>query len=249
MKMKPKRYPVSFCAIGDTHGDMAHWPTIHAAVSFCADFKPTLRIHLGDLADMRPLRTKASAKEANERPAEDLAAAVRILKAFKPNIWLLGNHDQRLWDARDAAHGITADWAAEAVEELTKAAGPHCQILPYDRRHGIYQVGPMAFMHGYSHAAGAVKRAAEAYGLCMMGHIHTADAATIPGIARRTGFSCPCACELDMDYARGNLASLRHCHGFAYGWVYEDDADVYLAREVAGRFHVPAGWHTLEAAA
>ena len=235
--MKPTR----FLVLTDTHGDHQHRPTIDAALEFNRTFKADLRLHLGDLFDFRSLRRAAGEQEKRERPDQDIAAGLEILRRFRPTHWMRGNHDERLYDLLESDTGRDVDWARRCVSDIEKAAGP-AAIYPYDRRKGVFRKGPMAFLHGFTHGVNAVKAAAQAYGLCLMGHIHAPDSQTIAGIDRRTGFSSGCACELDPGYARANLASLRHCHGFAYGFIFRDDADVYLAREVQGRYHLPSEW-------
>lgn len=89
---KPKR----FVAVADTHGDMIDPQTEEAIYAFCADFKPTVRIHMGDAFDFRCLRRKATDEERAEGLEADWEAGERLLRRFfeggTENYYLRGNH-------------------------------------------------------------------------------------------------------------------------------------------------------------
>ena len=46
--------PIRFVAFGDNHGDMADHEAVDALCEFIKDYKPTVRVHLGDCFDFRP---------------------------------------------------------------------------------------------------------------------------------------------------------------------------------------------------
>ena len=48
--------PIRFVAFGDNHGDMADDEATDALCEFIKDYKPTVRVHLGDCFDFRSLR-------------------------------------------------------------------------------------------------------------------------------------------------------------------------------------------------
>ena len=48
--------PTRFVAFGDNHGDMADHEATDALCEFIKDYKPTVRVHLGDCFDFRSLR-------------------------------------------------------------------------------------------------------------------------------------------------------------------------------------------------
>ena len=88
--------PKRFVAIADTHGDRIDPVTEQAIYDFCADFRPTTRIHLGDAFDFRCLRRKATDEERAESMEADWECGERLLRKFfeggRENYYLRGNH-------------------------------------------------------------------------------------------------------------------------------------------------------------
>jgi hypothetical protein len=52
--------PTRFVAFGDNHGDMADENAVEALVEFIKDYKPTVRVHLGDCWWLRIRRRKTN---------------------------------------------------------------------------------------------------------------------------------------------------------------------------------------------
>ena len=65
--------PTRFVAFGDNHGDMADDNAVEALVEFIKDYKPTVRVHLGDCFDFRSLRRGVG---NDAEGAESLAADI-----------------------------------------------------------------------------------------------------------------------------------------------------------------------------
>ncbi len=52
--------PTRFIAFGDNHGDMVDPEAQDALLEFIKDYKPTVRVHLGDAFDFRsPLQSQS----------------------------------------------------------------------------------------------------------------------------------------------------------------------------------------------
>lgn len=202
----------------DYHGDMHDPPTVAAFRAFVDEYRPPVRIMGGDLFDFRWLRRSASDDEKLEAVEADFEHGMEFLRWFKPTVFLWGNHDQRLRDALDSNAGqgamkaLARQWI-EAIEDAT----PGCQHFPYDKRRGVFRYGDHAFLHGYSHGIGAIRKAALTYGNVIMGHVHRRDRVTVEGVPRRIGHSSGCLCRLDMDYNRANIGTLAQDNGWVYG--------------------------------
>lgn len=235
---------VPFIIAGDFHGDQQDPAAMEAFYKFCKIWKPKIRVANGDLWDMVPLRRGAGADEQRQSMLEDFDAGLQILETFKPNVFLLGNHDVRLWNLRKNGTGIQRDFATQAIQTIDKVANKlDCQILPYNNRDGIYNVGKLGVMHGFGAGLGMARRMVQAYGSLVLGHLHTIDIVSVEGPHRRMGRLAGCLCKLDMDYANTTLANLRWQHGWAYGVVDSETGNYYVwqAEEVDGVWMLPTG--------
>lgn len=228
-------------AFSDSHGDMMHKPSVDAALAFVKDFKPTVRIHMGDVFDFRWLRRFASEDEKLEQVTSDFQKGCWLLEQFKPTVFLWGNHDQRIKDAQDsnAGHGalkaLADDWIGH-IEDIT----PKCLHLPYDKRRGVHQYGDTKFLHGYCHGLACGRRTALVYGKSCMGHVHRSDTVTVERHDRPTCYVSGCLCELDMDYNRANLGTLAQEQGWLYGIkTSKGTVIVCHARRIDGKWYTP----------
>lgn len=215
---KPSRC-IRWVAAFDNHGDMIDPVTERAFFDLVEWFKPDRRIHGGDGFDFRWLRGRANDQERRERTQADFDAGVSFIKRFKPDTWLLGNHDWRLWKGARSDDGKLADLCAYMVLDLKDAAGPTCRIIDYGKRCGVHRLGDHAVIHGYHGGMYAARHAAGAYGNVIMGHVHASDIARVPRIDGAIGHSSGCLCRTDMDYNEGQPGTLRQSNGWLYGVV------------------------------
>jgi hypothetical protein len=229
-----------FIFASDIHGDMADPAALNALFAFCRDFKPHYRVCGGDVWDFRALRGKASEEEKRDSLKEDFEAGCRFLDAFAPTHTVLGNHDQRLWDAAARRNGPLADYAADLVDRVEDRAGRRGVLLPYHKRQGVLRLGHLKFLHGFYAGVHAARQHALAYGSCVFGHVHAVDVASVPGIDRRVARSVGCLCTLDFEYDSRSPGSLRHCQGWAYGVIDEKTGnyEVFIAEGIEGKFYV-----------
>lgn len=237
--------PERFIAVADNHGDMIDPETEAAIHAFIREFKPTVRAHLGDAFDFRCLRRGASEDELAESLTDDWDQGSEFLRKFfeggTKNLYLNGNHDQRIFKLADSSKGLAREYAKEGVarfEQLLK----RCRVqshLPYDSRLGVLRLGNLKMVHGYSVGVGAASRMARAYGNVIFGHNHTVEVAAVdsdegPKEARCIG----CVCKTDMPYNAHQLNKLRHSNGFAYGFLLPGgDYQLFQARKINGRFY------------
>jgi predicted phosphodiesterase len=237
---KPRR----FVAVGDNHGDMIDSETESALFAFIEDFKPEVRVHLGDCFDFRALRKGASEDERRQSVSNDLVAGKKFIRDFfkggKENHFLRGNHDERLWRLLESSNGSVVDHAkllVADIERSLKRAG--AKVLPYDSRLGVLRIGHLKFIHGYAAGIGATAKHARSYGCVIHGHTHTIEVAAVdsddgPREARAIG----ALCQLDMPYNAHHLGKLRHSNGFAYGYLFENgDYQIFQARKIEGKIY------------
>ena len=236
--------PRGFVAVSCNHGDMIDPETEAALFAFIGDFKPTVRVHLGDCFDFRALRKGASEEEKRKSIAHDIACGKKFLKRFfnggEENHFLRGNHDERLWRLLDNANENVVDHAEDVIRDITNTLkNCRAKMLPYDSRLGVLRIGHLKFIHGYAAGIGATAKHARSYGCVIHGHTHTIEVAAVdsdegPREARSIG----ALCQLDMPYNSHHLGKLRHSNGFAYGYLFQNgDYQIFQARKIEGKIY------------
>lgn len=225
--------------IADSHGSECDGKAVAAMLDFVKAFKPTIRIHSGDLFDFACLRKNASDEEKRKPIKHDTDCGLKLLADFKPTHFLRGNHDERLWDLLISDDGKTRDWANGEVDKIEhKLRG--VVMLPYHKRKGVLTIGQKKFIHGYHSGINAARAAALIYGDVEAGHVHSIDLVNIPGIEPRTGRTIGCLCQIDQDYNRAQPNTLRHRHGFSYGFITPSGAyQTFQAESLGGSWFFP----------
>ena len=228
-----------FVVISDSHGSEADAKAVAAMLDFTKAFKPTIRVHAGDLFDFACLRRNASDQEKRQPIRDDIDAGLQLLADFKPTHYLRVNHCERLWDLLQSDDGNLRDVGNEWVGQIEKSlCGVH--MLPYHNRKGVFKLTPnLSVIHGYHAGINAARAAAMIYGNVLMGHNHAIDCVTIPGIEPRIGRSIGCGCHIDMNFNRAQPGTLRHAHGFAYGFITQNHHQVFQAESLAGSWYFP----------
>jgi hypothetical protein len=212
-----------FTVACDSHGDAADPDAIEAFLGFVDAFRPAIRIHAGDAFDFRPLRNGASKEEAEEELMPDMEAGEAFLWRYKPQVFLKGNHDARLWEQADRK-GPVSEFCRMLAGRLDLFFGSmQTKVLPYDVRHGVYELAPgLRVAHGFAAGINATSQMAKVYGNVLHGHNHTVERVTVPGLPPKTGWSAGCLCRLEMAYSSRRLTSLRQMQGFASGEIFPD---------------------------
>lgn len=237
--------PKRFIAVADSHAAKINPHCENAVMDFIKDFRPTVRIHLGDAWDLEALREGATPQEQEASIKEDFDEAKRFLyryyKGGEENYYLEGNHDRvRIERFARSRQAIVQEAAADALRQMTAIQRRcKCVVLPYDSRLGVLRLGHLKAVHGYASGETAVRKHARVYGNVLLGHIHTIESVPVenpdgPAEARAIG----ALCHIDMSYNSRQLNKLRHANGFAYGYLFEDGSyQILQAREIAGVYY------------
>lgn len=237
----------TFTFATDLHGIEQDAKAVAAFLRFTDDFKPKLRVFGGDLWNFAALRRGADEDEKRTRLAEDFAAGLDFLEVYQPDVLLLGNHDQRLWDSVVREGVSKSGWLAELaggyIDQFNKTARKlKIQVRPYNKRDGVYRNGNLAFAHGFGHGATLAENMAKAYGNVVFGHGHKIERVNVMQAGTSvTAYESGALCKTDMDYVRADLSALRQEHGFAYG-VVGPTPEVFQARITNGKALVATGF-------
>lgn len=108
-----------FIVVADSHGDQIDPTAEKAVLSFIKDYKPQVRIHLGDAFDFRNLRKGASDDEKCASLEDDWRMGEQFLRRFfqggTKNYFLHGNHDDRIVDLAGSSIGVMRDYANDGL--------------------------------------------------------------------------------------------------------------------------------------
>lgn len=236
---KPKRFAI----VADNHGDMQDDATVEAFFRFKKDFRPDIRVHLGDCFDFRNLRRGASDDERAGSLMDDWDAGMvfldRLFEGAGENHFLLGNHDDRLWQYARSASGLLRDYAHDAIKRVEQKAKQHkAKLYPYDSALGICKIGHLSMVHGYHAGVNAARQHANVYGNVVFGHCHTQESAPVASLEPAEARCIGCLCKRDMDYINSKTGKLRWAQGWAFGFVWPDGKyQLYLTRKIDGKFH------------
>lgn len=235
-----------FVVAGDSHGDMVDPVAEAAFFRWLKENNPQLRIHSGDVFDMRPLRGKASDKEKAESIKDDFSAGMsfmdRMFAGGEMNYLLRGNHDERLWDLSRDGSGVLKDTADELIERIHFLLKKHnVKMLPYDARLGVLRIGHLQVIHGFKCGIGAGAAHAKTYRNTIFGHTHTQEIVPVenldgPSVAMGTG----CLCHIDMHYNSRQMNKLRHQQGWVMGTLFIDGTyQAFQVKRIGDKFYAP----------
>lgn len=238
--------PKKFVVVADSHGSQLDPESDAALMGFIREFKPDVRIHLGDAFDFAALRNGASKEEQAISLDDDWECGGDFMRRFfdggKENYFLEGNHDRvRLENFTNNHNAMIRDAALDGIEQLDWLYRKcRCKHFPYDSRLGVLRLGHLKAIHGYAAGIGATAKHARVYGNVLHGHTHTIECVTVESDdgckeARAIGAMC----RLDMAYNSRQMNKLRHANGFAYGFLFPSgEYQIFQARKIGGRFYV-----------
>ena len=215
---------IKFVVVPDLHGDQFDEKTVSVIRQYIDDYKPTVRVSIGDIFDFRNLRRGASESEKAESMRLDVKCGMDLIDAFKFTHVTLGNHDQRLWDEADESSGLIKEYCQRGVDAIESKFKHHgTEWVPYSIRENI-QIGNAFFVHGFRCNVNAAKSTAEDFAkdgrTIFFGHTHSVS--SYRSISGTTAHNIGCACNLDPHYSRRRPNTLRHQNCFASGEIHSD---------------------------
>jgi len=237
-----------FMAVGCTHGHLADQALLKEVLAFEERWKPQTRIHLGDAIDLACLRNGApgTADDAAD-PEGDLSDGLAFISRFRPQLYLLGNHEARLTALMESPRAIVSALACRIYQQiLDRAKEIKCEVIPYNFQHGWRQYGDALFGHGYMINEAAVRDHAEA--VCggsankvVIAHLHRVTQAEGRNRSHPTGYCVGWLGDpAQAGYAAQRRATTSWSRGFAWGEYCDNETVVWLAKETkAQAFKLP----------
>lgn len=218
-------------AVGCSHGIHADPKALAAVLRFKRSFKPDFTVHLGDAIDATALRSGAKGTNDESAPiCPDVDGGLEFLERLEPNLFLWGNHEDRIDRLRGSSNAIVSFAAQKIGEALTETCCKlKCQVRKYD---GIYQgfmLGGVRYMHGVFFNEMACRDHAEAFGPVVFAHTHRAGVATGRRSDRPKGYCVGTLTRFqNMDYAKCRRATLGWSQGFVYGYYRDDYSQLWM---------------------
>jgi hypothetical protein len=221
--IKPRRW----VACSDSHGQFINRDCAAAFLRFVEDYRPHVKMHLGDWNDQTAFMGKAitapGGQEACEPIADDMAAGVEFIKEYRPRYLWQGNHDHRPYKflshpnqmVRTAAQTVVAD-----MERFAKSI--RAELIPY---HGVHDarswrtLGGTAFGHGFMHGLSACEQHVWLLRApCVFGHTHRVDQRSARTLGGMIGRTIGCMADIDrLTYAHASQSTAGWRNAWAYG--------------------------------
>tara|TARA_Y100000590_G_scaffold227910_1_gene257215 strand:- start:40122 stop:40874 length:753 start_codon:yes stop_codon:yes gene_type:complete len=242
-------------AFGDSHGAHVDKNAVTALEKFIKDYKPDHIIGLGDFFDVAALRSGLSSQEsaAYDDLVSDMLWGYDTLERLRPSVYLLGNHEHRLWRvANDHVNGLIRNSAQQEINRMEKFCKERSvQLLPYHHNDGVYRLGNLSFVHGYTASMRAVAEHALHYSQgpgsgTIMGHLHRVEHASAKRHGGAQGWCAGCLCDTDnMSYITHKLGASQWSQGWLFGVVGKNEYCVWQAQKTGKQWLVPSGLKTL----
>jgi hypothetical protein len=218
-------------------------------MKFKERFRPDTTIHLGDFLDTSCWR--AGARNSPDDPdkgssfSEDYLHGIGQLKELfsgGEHVTMMGNHEWRVFGLTKSSSAVVAYAAEEGVKAIEGALKKlKSRMFPYDVEKGVFLLGPMACVHGYSCGESALRDHCEMYGRSvLMAHTHRPEQVRGRTIGSPMGTCVGTLMRIeDAAYARHRRATLRWAHGCAFGEYCADAVQTWLATPVKGEWRFP----------
>lgn len=209
----------------DSHGDKRNARAVSLFRQFVGDFKPDIRLHLGDWMNAEAFRNGADEFERRTGLKDDKREALEFLEWYQPTHLLDGNHDYRLPQYVKHSPGPLANYVSEILEDVgTLLAKFKTVHLPYHKSRGVLKIGKLKAIHGFFAGVTAPQQHARYFGNVVFGHTHRFSEASVPGAhsgGRAVARGIGCLCDLDMDYNSLHVDTLSQAQGWMYGVMDE----------------------------
>jgi hypothetical protein len=200
--------------IGCTHGSHINWDIANKAVAFADEFKPHLRVHLGDAFDTAAFRAgaKGSADESSS-VFDDFRDGEEFLNSYRPNLLFMGNHEDRLFSLRNHHNAQTAYLATHLVDKIMSMAKAwKATVVEYSSiatPDAWRMVGDTLCGHGFMYGENCTRDHVEMLGHKVI-HAHDHKAKMQPGrmVGAPMGYSVGTLADIPaMGYAKARRAT------------------------------------------
>jgi hypothetical protein len=103
-----------------------------------------------------------------------------FLREYRPDIFLCGNHEARLWHLQSSPNAVIAYASNRAIQHIEDGCAKiGTRIIPYDGIYQQYRRSDVTFNHGTFYNESCARDMAEAYGgKVVFAHTHRAMQAT-----------------------------------------------------------------------
>ena len=228
-------------AVGCSHGEALNRDIADDVLGFIANFKPEIRVHLGDVLDTTAFRAGAiGTPDENADVGVDQAAGISFLREYEATHISWGNHDWRLQKLMRSPRAPIAYAAIQCWNQLQMVVDElHAETRPYNLRSGWFDIGGYLWGHGYMYNINALRD--HVHCKCrnvVMAHIHTPQMFRGRTDNPLMGYCVGMMGRIDhpiFDYAAYRPATLAWGYGAVVGEVTDDAAVLHLAHAGIGQ--------------
>lgn len=223
-----------FVVCGCSHGWLVSRSAADNLFAFCDDYKPDVRVHLGDFTDMTALRAGApGTKDEGVDIDNDVSNGLTFLERYGANVVLNGNHENRAWKLQQSPNAAVSKAAKDAVTHTTNFIRNKLRAKYLDSyviTESWLWMGPYKLGHGWMFAEAAIRDHADFAGNCIIAHVHRYGVERGRRLSGATGICVGMiADEKMLTYADGNKAKAKWTQSFIYG-EYCDAELIHHAR-------------------
>jgi predicted phosphodiesterase len=209
-----------------SHAKYCDKDALNALVEFRKRWKPDYVACLGDFTDMTAFMSGAKGTSAEAEPIEpDIDTGLMHLAMMRPNVVLLGNHEDRLYRLQHSHNAIVSYAASQAISAMEKACSKlKARIVPYDGIFQLERVGmsDIGLSHGTFYNEQAARDMAETY--CdrtirkiVFGHTHKVSIQAARTYSAGMGYNIGCLTSRGaLEYAKTRRSTLAWTQGFTF---------------------------------
>lgn len=224
-----------FLAVGCSHGIYADKNAIAAVLRFQKQWKPDVTVHLGDAIDCSAFMSSNVGRGDGDPIEPDVAGGLDFLEKLRPQIFLAGNHEARLWRLAHSRNEVVAYAALHLLEAIKLAcARLKCELVEYTGNDQCRMLGEtIRLMHGTLYNEQFARDTAEAFaptrGKVIFAHAHKVTMATGRRHDQPTAYCVGTLTKRGaLEYANTRRATLAWSAGFAFGEYTDTSSVVWL---------------------
>jgi predicted phosphodiesterase len=243
----PSRFSVTrkykkFLAVGCSHGELSDPSALDAVLRFQERWRPDTTLHLGDAVDLPAFRSGAAGTSDQSRPVKpDFASGVQFIKDLRPQIYLMGNHEDRLWRLQHSPNAVVAEMASTLVREIEgECKQLKCRVVPYGYKQNVV-LGSYLFCHGTIFTENCARDMAESiagsgYSGVVFAHAHRAGMATARNWGCTTGYCTGHLMRPELaEYAKARKSTYAWSQGMVWGEYCDSNTVAWLHVQPQGQ--------------